>query len=316
MIEVQIENKVFGKTYDVTTLITSLDFSDSLNDGCSKLEFSYLNEGMVFPNGSLVRLIYDTTNVFCGYIFSYERSQSKEISAVAYDQIRYLKAKDTMVIKDMRADELIAAIAAKFQLKTGTLANTGYKLPVAVKDNQTYLDMIYEALSNTLVSTKKKFAFYDNYGMLQLTDLMDMRLPLIIGDGSLATGYKYGQSIDENTYNLIKLSRENENTGKREIYIAQDSTSFKQFGMLQYFETVDKNSNPEQIKNKADALLKLMNSETKSMSVDAIGDIRVRAGCGIVAKIAELELTHYLLVKSCKHSFKSNLHTMSLELVL
>ena len=316
MMEVQIENKANGKAYNVTTLITTLSFSDSLNDGCSKLEFSYLNEGMVFPNGSLVRFIYNQTNVFCGYIFSYERSQGKEISAVAYDQIRYLKAKDTMLVKDMRADELVAAIAAKFALKVGTLANTGYKLPVGVKDNQTYLDMIYDALSNTLVNTGNKFAFYDSYGVLQLTNLMDMRLPLVIGDGSLATGYKYGQSIDDNTYNLIKLSRENEKTGKREIYIAQDSNSFKKFGVLQYFESVDKNSNPEQIKAKADGLLKLMNSETKSMSVDAIGDIRVRAGCGIVARIADLELTHYLMVHSCKHTFKSNLHTMSLELVL
>lgn len=316
MIELLVENKADGKIYEISELVTSANFSDSLNNGCSKLEFSYLFDGIVFSNGSVIRFKYDGVNIFYGYIFSYERSQDAEISVVAYDQIRYLKAKDTFVIKDLRVDELITRIANQFKLRIGKLENTGYKLPISIKDNQTYLDMIYDGITTTLLGSERKFAFYDNFGSLDLIDILNMRLPLIIGDGSLVYGYKYNQSIDENTYNLIKVAKDNESTGKREIYIAQDSNSFGKYGILQYFETADKNANGEQLKAKVEALLKLMNAETKSISIDALGDTRVRSGNSILASISGLYMMQYLIVNSCKHTFRTNIHTMSLELIL
>jgi len=316
MIELLIENKADGKIYEISELVSSISFSDSLNNGCSKLDFSYLFDGIVFSNGSIVRFKYNEANIFFGYIFSFERSQENEISVVAYDQIRYLKAKDTYVIKDLRLDELITKVANQFKLRTGKLENTEYKLPVAIKDNQTYLDMIYDGISTTLLGVGRKYAFYDNFGSLDLTDIMNMKLPLIIGDGSLVYSYKYSQSIDENTYNLIKIAKDNESTGKREIYIAQDSSSFEKYGILQYFEVADKNANKEQLKAKVNTLLKLMNAETKSLSIDALGDTRVRSGNSILASISNLNMMQYLIVNSCKHSFKTNIHTMSLELIL
>lgn len=316
MMEVLIENKGDGKIYEISEIITSISYSDKLNNGCSKLDFSYLNDGIVFTNGSVVRFKYDGENVFYGFIFRYEGSQEDEISAVAYDQTRYLKAKDSMIIKDQRVDELIRKIANQFILQVGKLDDTGYKLPIAVKDNQTYLDMIYDGISTTLIGSGRKYAFYDSFGSLDLTDLNNLRLPLVIGDESLVYGYNYSQSIDENTYNLIKLAKDNEKTGKREIYIAQDSSSFSKYGILQYFEKVDKDANEAQIKAKADALLKLMNAETRSMSIDAIGETRVKAGTSVIARFSDLGINQYLIVESSKHSYKNNVHTMSLELIL
>lgn len=316
MIELLIENKADGKIYEVSELVSSINFNDTLNNGSSKLDFSYLYDGTIFSNGSVVRFKYDGANIFYGYIFSWERGQDNEISVVAYDQLRYLKAKDTFVIKDMRADELITIVANRFKLRLGKLDNTGYKLATAVKDNQTYLDMIYDGISNTLIGTGRKYSFRDSFGSLYLTDIANMRLPLVIGDESLAYGYKYSQSIDENTYNLIKISKENEKSGKRDIYVAEDSSSFGKYGILQYFETADKNANAEQLKAKVESLLKLYNAETKSISVDALGDTRVRAGNSILASISDLGIKQYLIVSSCKHTFKANIHTMSLELIL
>lgn len=316
MIELLIENKGNGRIYEISELETSITFSDSLNNGCSKLEFSYLYDDVIFTNGSVVRFKYDDANIFYGYIFSFEQSQNNEISVVAYDQLRYLKAKDTFVVTDMSVDELIIRISNLFRLRIGKLDSTGYKLPTSVKDNQTYLDMIYDGISTTLIGTGHKYAFYDAFGSLVLADIANMSLPLVIGDESLAYGYKYKQSIDENTYNLIKISQDNETTGKRDIYMAQDSNSFGKYGILQYFETADKKMNAEQVRAKADALLKLMNAETKSLSVDALGDTRIRAGNSILASISDLGIKQYLIVNSCKHTFKSYTHTMSLELIL
>lgn len=316
MIELLIENKLDNKIYDVSEIACSISYSDSLNNGCSKLELTYIYDGVVFSNGSVIRFKYNDAYIFYGYVFSHERTQGDEITLTAYDQIRYLKAKDTFVIRDMRVDELIKVIANYFNLRIGKLDDTGYKLPISIKDNQTYMDMIYDGISNTLIGTGRKFAFKDNFGNLELTDIEKMRIPLIIGDMSLAYEYKYSASIDENTYNLIKISKDNESTGKRDIYIAQDSSSFERYGILQYYESADKDANEEQLKVKANTLLQLMNKETEQITIEALGDTRVRAGNSILANISDLEIMKYLIVRSSKHNFKSDTHTMSLELIL
>ncbi|MFL8589819.1 cell wall hydrolase, partial [Clostridioides difficile] len=66
--------------------------------------------------------------------------------------------------------------------------------------------------------------------------------------------FDYNSSIDSDTYTKIKLVRDNEESGKRDVYIAQDSTHMRSWGILQMFETVDKNMNEAEIKQKCDIL--------------------------------------------------------------
>jgi hypothetical protein len=316
MIELLVLNKDNGKIYEISEIVSSVSFSDSLNNGCSKLDFTYLYSGTVFANGSVVRFRYNDANIFYGYIFSYERGEGDEIDAVAYDQLRYLKAKDSFVVEGIRVDELIRVVAGMFNLRVGKLDDTAYKLPYKVVDNQTHLDTIYDGISATLLGTGRKYAFYDSYGSLTLTDLESMRLPLVIGDESLAYGYKYGQSIDNNTYNLIIIDKKTKDGDKRFPIIEKDDVSFGKYGILQYYEAAEDNANVEQLKEKARSLLWLLNAETRSLSLDVMGDTRVRAGNSILASISDLKIAQYLIISSCKHDFEANNHTMSLELVL
>ncbi|HBH1603476.1 TPA: C40 family peptidase, partial [Clostridioides difficile] len=116
----------------------------------------------------------------------------------------------------------------------------------------------------------------------------------------------------------IKLVRDNEETGKRDVYIAQDSTHMRSWGILQMFETVDKNMSEAEIKQKCDILLKLYNKKTKSLSLkNALGDIRVRAGCliPVFLDLGDIELQNYMLVEKVKHTFENNSHFMDLTLV-
>ncbi|WP_238533066.1 XkdQ/YqbQ family protein, partial [Rhodanobacter thiooxydans] len=98
--------------------------------GCSKLEFSYINGGLVIENGSIIRFKYNDANIFYGYVFKREENKKGEVSVTAYDQLRYCKAKDTIVVKNDTVDSLVKKMCNYFNLKTGVLTNTGYKLPV------------------------------------------------------------------------------------------------------------------------------------------------------------------------------------------
>ena len=58
-----------------------------------------------------------------------------------------------------------------------------------------------------------------------------MYVPIMI-DAETGQNYDYESSIDENTYNRIKLVYDNEDAGKREVYIAQDSSNINRLSLI------------------------------------------------------------------------------------
>ncbi|NBI73764.1 hydrolase, partial [Clostridiaceae bacterium] len=126
--------------------------------------------------------------------------------------------------------------------------------------------------------------------------------------------FEYISSIDDNTYNKVKLTYDNEETGLREVYIAQDSGNINKWGVLQYFDTLKKGENGQA---KADALLKLYNKKTRSLKLtNILGDNRVRAGSMVVVNLdlGDIKVKNFMLVESCKHIYKEDEHWMDLTL--
>lgn len=313
MMEFLVE--VDGQIYEISELVTSVSYTDKLNDGCSKLEFSYIDDKLKINNGSVVRFKYDNADIFYGYVFKVGRNKGKEIAVTAYDQLRYCKAKDTIVVKNDTVDSLVKKMCNYFNLRTGTLTNTGYKLPISVQDDKTWLDIIYTAISDTLTNTGRWYALRDEFGSIAIRELEELQLDLILGDESLAYDYEYEKSIDDEFYNQIKIVSDNEEKAKRDVYIAKDSNSIDRYGLLQYFEVLDKNANPSQAKSKADTLLRLYNRELETLTLECLGDTRVRAGNSFYGQIEDIDLNKRLIVKSVTHEFVP-VHTMSLEVMI
>ena len=126
--------------------------------------------------------------------------------------------------------------------------------------------------------------------------------------------FDYTSSIDDKTYNKIKLIYDNDETGTREVYIAQDSNNINKWGVLQYFDTLQKGENG---KAKVDALLSLYNNKTRNLTIkNALGDIRVRAGSMVVVMLyfGDITVKNLMLVEKCKHEFNEGQHFMNLTL--
>ena len=60
-------------------------------------------------------------NVFYGFVFIKKRDKDGIISVTAYDQLRYLKNKDTYVYTNKTAGEFIQMVASDFNMQTGTI---------------------------------------------------------------------------------------------------------------------------------------------------------------------------------------------------
>lgn len=279
------------------------------------LKFNVMTEyGFAFFEGNAVRMKLDGHNIFYGFVFTKERNKdTRTITVTAYDQLRYLKNKDSYTYKKKTASEVIKMIAKDFNLKTGTIADTKYKIPKRVEDNSTLFDIIGNALDLTIKNKKQMYVMYDNFGKINLKNISDMKVDIMV-DEEGCESYNYKSTIDSNTYNQVKLYKDNQKTKKREIYIAKHGANINSWGVLQFYESIKDGENG---KEKANALLKLYNAKTRSLDIKNVwGDYRVRAGSMIVVKLnlGDVKLENWMLVEKCTHHFEENQHQMDLKL--
>ena len=280
-----------------------------------KLEFTVVKgPGLNFAEGDPVKLTVNGTAMFYGFVFKKKRDKGGTIDVVAYDQLRYLKNKDTITEEGLKASDLLKRIATDFRLNLGTVEDTGYTLETIVEENQTLFDMIQNALDETLMNTKQLYVLYDDAGKLTLKNINAMKLNLLI-DEETGENFSYEYCIDEQTYNKIKLAYNDEKTGKRELFIAQDGAKMNQWGVLQYFEEVQTQTGASA---KADALLKLYDQKTRKLTIqNAFGDVRVRAGSAVVValNLGDIVTNNYMVVNKVTHTFRGDEHMMALDLI-
>lgn len=316
--EILIQDVDTNKTFDVRDIAIKPQIEQKLNNGCSKLTFDIVIDNVAnFHNGSVIRFKYNNVGMFFGYIFKKQKKDEKIISVTAYDQLRYLKAKDSMTLTGLNIARIIKKIADIYGLETGFLEASDI-LPDRLEDNKTFLDMIYYAISENLKISGDKYCFYDNFGKLELQDIYNMRTNIVIGDASNCTGFDFTQSIDDDTYNQIKLAYDNKETKKREVYIAKDTSKIARWGLLQYYDKVSNNMNHSQIVDKANTLLKTKNREQLKLKLDSIGIETIKAGSGVFVKldkINDVDINNYFVVDSAKHIF-DKAYTMSLDLLM
>lgn len=311
-IELIIQN---GSTIYFPVVKDGMTWETSKDGVPGKLEFVIIKDQDInFQEGNSVRLKVDGEEVFYGFVFKKNRDKEHHIKTTCYDQLRYLKNKDTYVYENKTASEFIKMIAGDFNLNIGTIEDTGFKIQSRVEDNKTLFDMIYNALDITLTNRKKMYVLYDDFGKLTLKNIESMKLDFMIDDET-GENFDYTSSIDGDTYNKIKLIYENKETGKREVYISQDSGNINKWGVLQYFDTIEEQTNG---KVKADALLSLYNKKTRNLTFkNVFGNPKIRGGNAIIVKmnLGDIILQNYMIVKTIKHTFKDDEHFMDLKLI-
>lgn len=318
MTEFIIQNIVTGKVYDISELVSDIEWETYIGFDPGKLTFNMIADPNVkLDYGDIIRFKWDGKNVFYGKLFIKKKSADNLWEVVAYDKKRYLKNEDTVVFSAMTSDQKFAKICKDNDLPYRVLDKSGWRCPPVVEDKVAYTDMIQRALDLTLINYGMWYFIRDNFGTLEHISLNRLVTKLLIGDESLLTDFSYSGSIDD-SFNQIKLTRDNEETQKREVYIVKDSKNIAYWGKLQYHETVDDKMNEAQIANQAAMLLKAKNAPKRTLELECLGDISISAGSGVTTQIADLDDEGFgkqqlCIVSKCTHSF-SLFHTMTLEM--
>ncbi len=329
-IRVQHGNKIFEPP------IKSPFVLDRLKNGASKISFTIVGQelalhgtygGLVISEGDIVTFTSDTIRpygvghrVFFGYVFSIRPNKNGEIDVTAYDQIRYLQNTDSCVYDNKKLSELVQIFCDQSGIKYGsTIVDTGYIIPNRVEDNQSYIDMINNANKLTTGNTGKEFVLWDDYGEIALVDRSFLKIDLLVNKDT-AQDFSYESSIDGETFNQIKLVRENDDK-TREVFVKSDPGTIGQWGLLQKTESLNKDENGDA---KAQQILSQYNKKARTLSISGVfGDIRVRGGTILYVQLDTADLgesmfgytiSSWMQVESVTHNFEGGFHTMDLQM--
>lgn len=284
-----------------------------------KLSFNVYNDnysdgggGINFHEGDRVILKFGDFNVFSGFVFSKSRNSNQIINVVAYDSLRYFLNKDTYFYSNKSASDFIKMIAADFLIPLGEIEETAIPLS-RIEDNVSLLDMVLNALDETKNMSGEEYVIFDDFGKVSLKNVKDLRLKFLVCDKS-AGDFFYKSSIDEDTYNKVKIMYSNKRSSKEIVSVAGDEENQKKWGVLQYFKKVKDMGDYSSL---AKEILNLHNRVSRRLIVkNVLGDISARAGTLVPVSLilGDVDAEGFFIIESAKHIFSENSHLMDLHL--
>ncbi|MGX7196725.1 XkdQ/YqbQ family protein [Enterococcus olivae] len=308
-----------NQMYDISEISSGLQWGTNLLYQPGKMEFKMLDDPKVFiRSGDIIELKINGKNIFKGKVFGRGKQKGPAWEFTAYDNLKFLGNEDTLVFPASTASSRFKKICQTQGLPYKVLDNSTYNCAAVVEDKHTYFSMLEDAIASTRKNQKVRYGVWDNYGTLEFFNLNRGITKLVIGDESLMTDYDFSGSI-EDAANSVKVMRENKDKGKREIYTAKHDGNIALWGKLQIVETVtDADLNSSQLQNQANVLLGERNKETKKISLEAVGDLSIRAGNSFTLRIKDLQRESIAqdslaLVTKCVNRIEKDIHSMSLE---
>lgn len=305
-----------GKLYEVHVL-DGLEISWERKGVSGKCTFSIAQEELdkiEFEEGDAVRVRISQTWLFYGFIFTKNRTSDKIVKFTCYDQLRYLKVKESVVFVNKTVGEIVRMIANDRQLNIGEIKDSKYKIPSLTKENASFFDIIMQAIEMTTQATGEMFILYDKFGKLTLSRLEDMKRNVIIDD-TVISDYDYESTIDKQTYNMVRVGYKSAKDGSTVYQTYSDRKNIAKWGMLQLTEKAD---NGFQAVTIGTQLLKMYNSKTRTLKIKrAMGANEVVAGSIVMVSLdlGDMKLNNNMVVDAVTHRVEDGFYSMDLDLI-
>lgn len=325
-IELYIRNKLNDKVYDLSSICNNIQWKTDLSFTAGTLEIALFDDNAIFiREGDEISLKCNDIGIFYGWVFKYNRDEVGGLNITAYDQLRYFKNKTVMVRGNVTASQLFESLCKDYNLKYKIVTASTAKLNPHLHDNDSLYDIQYQAMKETTILEKKFYIIRDNFGVLEFLNPFSLKTNLFIGDKSLLSTYNFESTIDENTYNLVKVTYKDTDKNIRQVFnvYADDFTdTAPKWGILSEVYESNAALNEGLATELGRNYLAVRNVPEKTITMSCIGDLRVRAGVLVLVYIESLfnvemlNTPKYYMIKNCTHSFKNNLHTMDIEIVI
>ena len=304
--------------YDVTELVESVKWQGRKGYSARTLTaqlvdddgYKHARAGINVEQGQQCLFSYNGAELFRGIIMSQTQNNKKKLTIKAYDNGIYLaNNKDTFTYENKTASEIFRDCCTRFGLPTGEVAECTYRIPELTKPKTTIFDTIADALSLDFDATGIRHYVSSDKGKISLLTRRENIMQWVIEVGQNLTAYTYTKSI-ENVKTRVKM------VSKEGTTLAEQSLAGleEKIGVFQEIDKPDESLTPAQINDLIASILEEKGTPARTLNLDAIGIPEVISGIGVYIIIPELNLSRTFYVDSDTHTFKGNLHTMSLKL--
>lgn len=304
--------------YDVTQLVEQVKWKGRKGSSSRTLNVTLIDDDgykharseIDVEQGHQCLFSYNGTELFRGIIMTQTQSNRKKLQFTAYDNGIYLaNNKDTFTYENKTASDVFRDCCTRFGLPMGEVANCSYKIPELTKSKTTAFDAIADALSLDFDATGIRHYVSSDKGKISLLTRRENIMQWVIEVGQNLSSYSYTRSIEDIKTRVKLVSKEGTTLAEK-----SNAALEKKLGVFQEIDRPDESLTTAQINDLIASILDEKSTPERTLDVEAMGIVEVISGIGVYIIIPELGLSRTFYVDEDTHTFKDNLHTMSLKL--
>lgn len=306
------------KYYDITELVEQIQWKGRKGSSCRTLSatliddngYQHARSNIDVEQGHQCLFYYDNVELFRGIIMTQTQNNNKRLTFTAYDNGIYLaNNKDTFVYENKTASDIFRDCCTRFHIPIGEVTECTYKIPELTKSKTTAFDTIADALSLDFDATGIRHYVMSEEGKLHLITRRENILQWVIEVGQNINSYSYSRSIENIKTRVKMISKEGTTIAEK-----SNTTLESKIGIFQEIDKPEESLTTAQIKDMVNSILNEKSTPERTLTVNTLGIAEVTSGIGVYIIIPELELSRTFYVDEDTHTFKDNMHTMSLKL--
>lgn len=304
--------------YDVTQLVEQIKWKGRKGSSSRTLTvklvdddgYKHARSEIDVEQGHQCLFTFNGTELFRGIIMTQTQTNKKRLTFTAYDIGIYLaNNKDTFTYENKTATDVFKDCCTRFGLPMGEVASCTYKIPELTKSKTTAFDAIADALSLDFDATGIRHYVASEKGKLKLLTRRENIMQWVIEVGQNLSTYSYTRSIEDIKTRVKMVSKEGTTIAEK-----SNSSLEAKIGVFQEINQPDESLTTAQINDLIASILDEKSTPERTLTVEAIGIPEVISGIGVYIIIPELGLSRTFYVDEDTHTFKDNMHTMSLKL--
>lgn len=304
--------------YDVTQLVETIKWKGRKGSSARTLTatlidddgYKHARSGIDVEKGHQCLFNYNGKELFRGIIMTQTQTNRKKLQFTAYDNGIYLaNNKDTFTYENKTASDVFRDCCTRFGLPMGEVAKCSYKIPELTKSKTTAFDAIADALSLDFDATGIRHYVASDKGKLSLLTRRENIMQWVIEVGQNITTYSYTRSIEDIKTRVKMVSKVGTTVAEK-----KNAALEEKIGVFQEIDQPDESLTTAQVNDLIVSILEEKSTPERTLNVEAVGIAEVISGIGVYIIIPELGLSRTFYVDEDTHTFKDNMHTMTLKL--
>ena len=316
-----------GMSYNITKLISNLNWSDDLETLGTKLNFDfarnmndkYMSRFDIAECGDKIVLSNGTNEVFRGIITDLDWSKYGK-GVTCFDYAFYLnQSKTVKQFYKIQASKAITELCKLFNVPVGKIEVMNTRITKIYKD-KTIAEIIKDIIQQVEHETGVKYRLETRAGKVYVIKYYEISINPTFQPSENIPSFKILNAIGDisksesiqDMRNSILVTSDDEKSTKINA-TEKDQKNIDTYGLLQEVMTVDK-KDESQARQIAKNKLKELNKIQKDITVNLLGNDEFRAGRILSIENALFSLSGKYLIKSSNHSVNGSIHKCSVTL--